>query len=151
MLFTSSVIYPNHTRASPGAERVRFQFRPRLQAATLGDRSVWRCMKSNTPTVFEDLHNTAQMFMQRKKTTFILAVVLLPPPPCHGDAVSKYDKRHNISVLSRNLANHNTLDSWPIKERVASQNDELDAFQKGRAERSNNNVRYVENKVVFKP
>ncbi len=89
--------------------------------------------------------------MQRKKTTFILAVVLLLPLPCHGDAVSKYDKRHNISVLSRNLANHNTLDSWPIKERVASQNDELDAFQKDRAERSNNNVRYVENKVVFKP
>ncbi len=55
MLFTSSVIRVSKhlesittgSRKSP-TSRLRFQFRPRLQAATLGDRSVRRCMKSNT-------------------------------------------------------------------------------------------------------
>ncbi len=37
-------------RKSP-TSRLRFQFRPRLQAATLGDSSVWRCIKSNTPSL----------------------------------------------------------------------------------------------------
>ncbi len=56
MLFTSSVIRvsKHHESITTGSRksptsRLRFQFRPRLQAATLGDRSVQRCMKSNTP------------------------------------------------------------------------------------------------------
>ncbi len=36
------------SRKSP-TSRLRFQFHPRLQAAALADRSVQRCMKSNTP------------------------------------------------------------------------------------------------------
>ncbi len=39
---------------------------------------------------------------------------------------SQYSKWHNISVTSlRYSANHNALDSWPIRACLASQNDEL--------------------------
>ncbi len=53
------------------------------------------------------------------------------------DTASQYGKGRNISVTRlRYLANHNALDSWPIRAHLASQNDELvkiDAFQKGGA------------------
>ncbi len=69
--------------------------------------------------------------------------------------VSKYGKGRNISLTClRYSANHNALDSWPIRAHSAFQNDELlkiDVFQKGGAERSNNTVRYVENNVFFLP
>ncbi len=43
-----------------------------------------------------------------------------------NDAASQYSEGHNISVsYLRYSANHNTLDSWPIRARLASQNDEL--------------------------
>ncbi len=45
-------------------------------------------------------------------------------------------------------ANHNALDSWPIRAHCAFQNDELcknRCVSKGGAERSSNNVWYVEN------
>ncbi len=39
---------------------------------------------------------------------------------------SQYGKGRNISVSRlRYSANHNALDSWPIRARLASQNDEL--------------------------
>ncbi len=61
---------------------------------------------------------------------------------------SQYSEGHNISISRlRYSANHNALDSWPIRARIASQNDELvkiHAFQKG-----NNNVQYGENNVFF--
>ncbi len=39
---------------------------------------------------------------------------------------SQYGEGRNISVTSlRYSANHNALDSWPIRARLASQNDEL--------------------------
>ncbi len=42
------------------------------------------------------------------------------------DTASQYGKGCNISVSSlRYLANHNALDSWPIRAHLASQNDEL--------------------------
>ncbi len=42
------------------------------------------------------------------------------------DTASQYGERRNISVSRlRYSANHNALDSWPIRARLASQNDEL--------------------------
>ncbi len=44
----------------------------------------------------------------------------------HRDKASQYGKGRNISISRlRYSANHNTLDSWPIRARLASQNDEL--------------------------
>ncbi len=41
-------------------------------------------------------------------------------------SVSKYGEGRNISVTRLSyVANHNTLDSWPIRAHLASQNDEL--------------------------
>ncbi len=42
------------------------------------------------------------------------------------DMASQYGEGRNISVSRlRCSANHNALDSWPIRARLASQNDEL--------------------------
>ncbi len=42
------------------------------------------------------------------------------------DTPSQYGKGHNISITRlRYSANHNALDSWPIRAHLASQNDEL--------------------------
>ncbi len=53
------------------------------------------------------------------------------------DTASQYSKGRNISVSRlRYSANHNALDSWPIRAHLASQNDELCKnlpFQKGGA------------------
>ncbi len=73
----------------------------------------------------------------------------------HRDTASQYGKGRNISVSClRYSANHNALDSWPIRARLASQNHELCKNQhvsEGGAQRSNNNVQYVENNVFFEP
>ncbi len=54
------------------------------------------------------------------------------------DTASKYGNGRNISVSClRYSANHNALDSWPIRAHLVPQNDELlkkiDTFQKGGA------------------
>ncbi len=42
------------------------------------------------------------------------------------DTVLQYGKGRNISVSRlKYSANHNALDNWPIRARLASQNDEL--------------------------
>ncbi len=42
------------------------------------------------------------------------------------DTASQYGKRHNISISRlRYSANHNALESWPIRARFASKNDEI--------------------------
>ncbi len=42
------------------------------------------------------------------------------------DTASQYGKGRSISVTRlRYSANHNALDSWPIRAHLASQNDEL--------------------------
>ncbi len=42
------------------------------------------------------------------------------------ETASQYGERRNISVTRlRYSANHNALDSWPIRARLASQKDEL--------------------------
>ncbi len=42
------------------------------------------------------------------------------------DTASQYGKGRNISISRlRYSANHNALDSWPIRARLTSQNDEL--------------------------
>ncbi len=42
------------------------------------------------------------------------------------DTASQYGKGRNISITRlRYSANHNALDSWPIRAHLASQNDEL--------------------------
>ncbi len=42
------------------------------------------------------------------------------------DTASQYGKGRNISISRlRYSANHNALDSWPIRAHLASQNDEL--------------------------
>ncbi len=42
------------------------------------------------------------------------------------DTASQHGKGRNISVTClRYLANHNALDSWPIRAHLASQNNEL--------------------------
>ncbi len=53
---------------------------------------------------------------------------------------SKYGQGRNISVTRlRYSANHNALDSWPIRAQYAFQNSEL--FKNGRvSEKRNNNV-----------
>ncbi len=58
----------------------------------------------------------------------------------HGDfasqhIASQYGEGRNISISRlRYSANHNASDSWPIRARIASQNDlKIDAFQKGGA------------------
>ncbi len=44
----------------------------------------------------------------------------------HRDTASQYGKGRNVSVSRlRYSANHNALDSWPIKAHLDSQNDEL--------------------------
>ncbi len=70
------------------------------------------------------------------------------------DMASQYGKGLNISVTRlRDSANHNALDSWPIRARIASQNDELCKNRRvsERQLKSNNNVQYVENNVFFLP
>ncbi len=58
--------------------------------------------------------------------------------------VSKYGEGRNICVTrSRYSANHNALDSRPIRAHSATQNDELcksNTLQKDGAERNENNV-----------
>ncbi len=65
------------------------------------------------------------------------------------EAASQYGKVRNISVTRlRYLANHNALDSWPIRAHLVFQKDELCKNQRiseSGAQRSNNNVQYVEN------
>ena len=42
------------------------------------------------------------------------------------DTASQYVKGHNIFITRlRDSANHNTLDSWPIRAHLAFQTDEL--------------------------
>ncbi len=53
------------------------------------------------------------------------------------DTASQYGKGRNISVTRlRYPANHNALDSWPIRARLASQNDELCKNQRVSEKRS---------------
>ncbi len=60
------------------------------------------------------------------------------------DTAPQYGKGHNM----RYSANHNAPDSWPIRARLASQNDELCQNRPvSERQRSNNNVHYVENNV----
>ncbi len=53
------------------------------------------------------------------------------------DTTSQYGKGHNISISRlKYSANHNALDSWPIRACLASQNNEFgktNAFYKSRA------------------
>ncbi len=44
-------------------------------------------------TVWEDLHNTAQTFMQRGRYFYSRLVLLLPPAPCVGDAVFRCESK----------------------------------------------------------
>ncbi len=68
---------------------------------------------------------------------------------------SQYGEVRNISVTRlKYSANHNALDSWPIRAHVVSQKDELCKNRRVSerwAQRSNNNVQYVENNVFFEP
>ncbi len=55
---------------------------------------------------------------------FILSFIVLVSSRRH--TASQYGKGRNISVSRlRYSANHNALDSWPIRTRLATQNDEL--------------------------
>ncbi len=56
--------------------------------------------------------------------SFIMGFIVFVSP--RRDTASQYGKGLNISVSRlRYSANHNALDSWPIRARLASQNDEL--------------------------
>ncbi len=60
---------------------------------------------------------------------------------------SQYGEGRNISVSRlRDSANHNAPDNWPIRARLASQNDEL-CNNRRVSKLSNNNVQYMENNV----
>ncbi len=79
-------------------------------------------------------------------TSFLMGFIIFVSS-CR-DTASQYDEGRNISVSClRYSANHNTLNSWPIRAHLASQNDE---FCKNRhiSER-NDDVQYEENNVVF--
>ncbi len=59
------------------------------------------------------------------------------------NTASQYGKGSNISVSRlRYLANHNVLDSWPIRANLASQNDDIFLNLRISERRSNNNVQY---------
>ncbi len=71
-----------------------------------------------------------------KKTVWVIIISNYVPTGCnkcliyngssHRDTASQYGKGCNISVSRlRYSANHNALDSWPIRAHLASQNDEL--------------------------
>ncbi len=60
---------------------------------------------------------------------------------------SQYGKGRNTSITRlRYSANHNALDSWPIRAHLTSQNDELCKNQRVSERRGNNNVQYVKKK-----
>ncbi len=67
--------------------------------------------------------------------SFVIGFIVLVSS--RRETPSQYGEGRNISVRRlRYSANHNALDSWPIRARLASQNDELckiDVFQKGGA------------------
>ncbi len=80
--------------------------------------------------------------------SFIMSFIVLVSS--RRDTVSQHGKGHNSSVTRlRYSANHNALDSWPIRPCLASQNDELCKNRRVSERRSNNNVQYVENNVFF--
>ncbi len=65
--------------------------------------------------------------------SFIMGFIVFVSP--HQDTVSQYGEGSNISVSClRYSANHNALDSWPIRARLASLNDEL-CLNRGVSER----------------
>ncbi len=56
--------------------------------------------------------------------SFVMGFIVLVSS--RWDMASHYGKGRNISVSRlKYSANHNALDSWPIRARLASQNDEL--------------------------
>ncbi len=61
---------------------------------------------SNTPphvydTVWEDLQNTAQMYMQEGITIILAVVLLLPPAPCRGDAVFHCESKTTLFGIQK--------------------------------------------------
>ncbi len=61
------------------------------------------------------------VYAARCNASFIMGFIVFVSS--RRDTASQYGKGRNISVTY--LANHNTLDSWPIRARLASQNNEL--------------------------
>ncbi len=62
--------------------------------------------------------------------SFIMGFIVLVSS--RRDTASQHGKGCNISVTRlRYSANHNALDSWPIRAHLASQNDELCKNQRG--------------------
>ncbi len=81
-----------------------------------------------------------------ENASFIMGFIVLDSS--RRDTASQYGEGRNISVTClRYSANHNAPDSWPIRARLASQNDELCKNRRVSERRSNNNVQYVENNV----
>ncbi len=67
---------------------------------------------------------SASLNMNETDATFIVGFIVLVSS--YQDTTSQHGKRHNISVTRlRFLANHNALDSCPIRAHLASQKDEL--------------------------
>ncbi len=62
--------------------------------------------------------------LDAKNASFIMGFIVFVSS--RQDTASQYGKGRNISVTRfRYSANHNALDSWPIRAHIASQNDEL--------------------------
>ncbi len=77
-------------------------------------------------------------------TSFIMGFIVFMS--LRRDTASQYDKGRNISVTRlRCSANHNALDSWPIRAHLASQNDELCKNRCVSERRRKNYVQCVEN------
>ncbi len=96
------------------------------------------------------IYITPNVYAKKEGVTFILAVVLLLPPPCRGNTVYFPNMVRGVKFPSH---------AWGIRpitmHLIASQSEhtslfrtmsfvKIYVFQKGRAERSNNNVLYVE-------
>ncbi len=96
------------------------------------------------------IYITPNVYAKKEGVTFILAVVLLLPPPCRGNTVYFPNMVRGVKFSSH---------AWGIRpitmHLIASQSEhtslfrtmsfvKIYVFQKGRAERSNNNVLYVE-------
>ncbi len=73
---------------------------------------------------YKSLPSVIMSPLDATNASFIMCFIVFVSP--FRDTASQYGKGRNISVSRlRFSANHNALDSWPIRARLASQNDEL--------------------------
>ncbi len=96
---------------------------------------------------YKSLQSVIMSPLDATKASFIMGFIVFVSS--HRDTAPQYGEERNVSVSRlRHSANHNgSLESWPIRARLTSQNDELSQNWPVSERQSNNNVQYVENNV----